>query len=461
MHLSDREEIGILTPLSESYYGENDNLEEIDLCFKRIIFITKGRDDPNTKDLKIAKEMKSIQGHIAKLFNFEEVSISWIQQDLAANAYTFPVLYSSPLEFDFETIEDGNGLRWKNAGGKTLIATMYSSLVTLSDLNERELTGVLLHEIGHNFYVKSFAHLCIGKALSIYYLLTFFTVLGSDKYSNDTKLSFLLMKLKKFNAYMGGNSNHPVNAAFTRAMTSFIDTFEMMVVLVMSFMPFKIIDVLSRTLGRIAIDPITILSNIDKLIYGYDNEKYADNFATAYGYGKEVASTETKFARKATVLDVLCKESPIIAVYLDFFRVQTTVLSFIFDPHPQTAFRIYDQAKMLESELEKNKNLPPKSRAKMLEDIKFIKNQYDNISNEYKNNNKYFTEYFIKFNKMFCTGDYRELAMYTNNYDVKDINTSDSILGKVNSWVRDAIIMISSYIDVPIPNCVKRIINMI
>ena len=160
-------------------------------------------------------------------------------------------------------------------------------------------------------------------------------------------------------------------------------------------------------------------------------------------------------------MDQVCKDNPIIAIYLDFFRVQISVFSFIFDPHPQAAFRIYDQAKMLESELEKNKNLPPKSKAKMLEDIKFIKKQYENIETEYKNNNKVFTEYFTKFNKFFITGDYRELAMYTNNYDVKNINTSDSILGKVNSWARDAIVAISSFIDIPIPNCVKRILNMI
>ena len=86
------------------------------------------------------------------------------------------------------------------------------------------------------------------------------------------------------------------------------------------------------------------ITNIAK--QGYDNEKFADNFATSYGYGNEIASALMKMDNVSSVGQKTFK-NPVSEFAVAIGRMTSA----IWDVHPSTCVRVRDQVKKLAFEM--------------------------------------------------------------------------------------------------------------
>ena len=105
--------------------------------------------------------------------------------------------------------------------------------------------------------------------------------------------------------------------------------------------------------------------DLPSILIGFKNESLADNFATIYGYGPELSSGHKKM--RDLDFGILNRQTirnmPFLGSYTDFLNIPSLMISSIIDPHPDYAFRVNDQIKLLKNELKKDKNMPPRMKA--------------------------------------------------------------------------------------------------
>lgn len=154
--------------------------------------------------------------------------------------------------------------------------------------------------------------------------------------------------------------------------------------------------------------------NLSKKNYLYSNEKFADTFATMYGYGAELHSALYKsnkdffkfygknyYSKTNPLLDWLKLQDLISSAFLEY-------IAGIADEHPNNLLRINISIQYIRRELSK-KNLDPKMKLQLVAQL----NELQKLVDEY-NDNSGNTDYMYVLNKFYvylakkCNGDYRE-----------------------------------------------------
>lgn len=110
---------------------------------------------------------------------------------------------------------------------------------------------------------------------------------------------------------------------------------------------------------------------------GYEDEKFADAFATSYGYGQELNSFLMKLRSYNYSVGALDKNIPIFSALKEIYMLPFTVVLSGLDEHPIDAARASSTIKQLKKELENDKSLKPATKKKIEEDIKNIEKLYD------------------------------------------------------------------------------------
>lgn len=110
---------------------------------------------------------------------------------------------------------------------------------------------------------------------------------------------------------------------------------------------------------------------------GYYDERFADSFATMYGYGPQLISAIDKlyiqpknFAQALVSFD---GKFPIVDMIYDVYTLPLTILAETFDPHPNTLARAKDVIDNLENELSSDKNMDPVMKKAIMKDIQNTK----------------------------------------------------------------------------------------
>ena len=317
-------------------------------------------------------------------FGFKTCSITLINNKII-NGYTYPISYR-----DFGSgknlVTTKNGFNFKPEAEYCLIIFVYSGCMLNPEFTDREIMGMLLHEIGHNFSSALSDNLCSIRDLQ--HLINIPIALLQ---------SLLLIKDGIYSFHYTTKVATNINIKFRKQypeLYNFIDKAKGSLNII-SFIFREINDVLVNI--SILTNPISmIINNITRIIKnnlnlnrlffglgGKKDEQIADNFATMYGYGPDNNSFLYKAEELAPATATRnLKDTPFFGILQQMVIIPIECTVYALDPHPKSIYRAMDASKYLEMELN-NSTCDPKMKKEIEKEIK----ELNKILNQYTEKN--------------------------------------------------------------------------
>lgn len=336
-----------------TYYGRNANLIEMEKI------IDSAREYANKQNyVNFNSELGKLEVLIGKTFGFDEVYINKSvlyaicpQLFLTAGAticqgalykYTKKVIDGKAVEsIDIDThhkvtkLVNGVGYNFNLVLSTTLFLDRGERTLT-----SREILAIILHEIGHNFYVgpvKEFASLIlcgfIGDISRIELSLLCVALAEGTKdflyFANNIIPDYVNDSISQF--------TNTVYIAFA-PIIELLSAFGLMKTVLQIFtIIIKSADVLLQRL----LSPVTI----GRAFLNYDAEKYSDAFASAYGYGTELATGLEKLGMVG--MTTFPAINPILKVAKTIISLLFLFIQPVTDEHPNTQARLMNNIKYM------------------------------------------------------------------------------------------------------------------
>lgn len=402
-------------PVMEAYYGKPKEFLTVEKELDKLITIIKKENstllNSTNKAMQLSKPLTdlnktdsiiTIENIIKKFFGFKEfhLCIYYPIDDFITARYN---AYTDPSSFNFFKRDKTTG---KIDRSSICVGVNIDMLLILyGDLNADEVLAVILHEIGHNMDI------------SIFMLLSNFPFDLSD-ILNKTPLPTLMGKalgsllhdifdIGRFKPQIISKVESILNEKFPILLR--LTTFYHELIL-----NFKSADKFQNIMSIIK-NPMLSLPYLIKPsnIFGYANEKYADSFATAYGYGMATSTLRNKLQKSDNfVINKILTNIPIINYAYDLSNITFEILTMSSDPHPTDAVRISEQLNKLKRD-QQDPNLSPRLKKSLQEEIdelqNFIDNYYLNFDKN-DNNKRIFTWMF----------NYLVIKVFKNKIDFRE-----------------------------------------
>ena len=324
--------------LNEVYISDSSVTSKIVNVFEKMAKIKISEN--NDKAIKLVHELRNA---FKEFTNANRVEI---EIDDMGSCFTIPPMYNPPPDFKLTN----KGIRFANNNDVYICININPKWVFKHKVHDemkltpRELTAILLHEVGHNF---SHAVIPIHDLLETMKLAIQIRNMKTIEMSNDTQNNMNILTTIQ-NQFKENLSKILVNS------NNMIENGKLMI---------------SGLLSS--------LSTVNR--ERYLDEKIADSFATTYGFGKELSSGLHKLDKY--FLSKSNKEfSKLGGILAGTFFLSISIL---FDEHPQDVSRMTSQIDQLEYELEHNAKLSKKDIAQMKKDIRGIRtviSQYNTIT---------------------------------------------------------------------------------
>ena len=365
--------------IDEAYVGKTDTLKEIENQFAVIKSTIKVGQDINAKP-----EVQKLNRLVEKQFGMEIFSLR-VEQKSGLDAYTNVIAskFDIGLEMDMKKLVVGSpesGYRFRTNNNLCLVTTFSLGLLTKPEITGEELTGILLHEIGHNFAdcLDNQIRLDNKKTIKNYYqyLILKASILFGRRYKKELE--------RNTNEYERKNTKEKVNKeskirGWIRGLASLKYNFN-------SFCGNILVKLM-----RVAMKPKQLsqadVNNAEKQTKiktnsGRKNEVFADKFAAVYGYGLAI----TKGLYKMDTHED--KASKFIAkVFSDKLNENFEMLCqdyFLYDVHPHTIQRANSICNTLRAELNKE-DLDPKVKEVLTKQLDEMEQYIKKITTAIKN----------------------------------------------------------------------------
>ena len=361
--------------LNEQYYGKNAMTLAMEDTFSKIKKKIKEDKHGNLDAKTCIKYAKELEKYLKELFNFKTAIVE-ITNIGSINAFTYAKTFNDtfkgPLTHKEKNKKYG-GIRYTDEANRALQVTLSLEIIRKEEMTPAILTAILLHEIGHNFYIENTLAFRIDSFLAG--IVMFGTNTNEIKAIDNTitriirnnpiyqKIKGLQSMLKRFNGYVMSLAIIVLNASGIFNGMSYV---------------IKIMRDASTM-----VNPLIAAIKLNT----YSNELFADNFATTYGYGPEVAEFSRIFALDTTgfeLLDSWNKESKFIKTINDMLLNYTDLFnSFnIFKDRASEVTRAYDQLNYLKKNLNDVKDSKQKECIK--KDIELVEKSIERLEQELK-----------------------------------------------------------------------------
>jgi hypothetical protein len=326
----------------------------------------------NPATISSSDSNRVIEKQFAKIFNLKGFKLVWTKV-LGPNAVTPIRTY---------TILDNNSIvqKIKNKNSTTNISEKDNSnlfigtivdlgLIMYCDLNEQELLAIILHEIGHNFYT------------SVLHILSRLPVSISNLQSNfpqtlfTTMVTFGILDITNFHELFVKSADKIQNFLYKNmpGLGHLFDLFQTITYNIgflsnlhdMNNFIKNLPDYLNGTFST-------------KYFFGYSEEKFADNFASNYGYGPALAAGLNKLdQQKENLIVKATSEVPCLNWLVDLLRLQSDIVSLCVSDHPRTQNRIRSCLDKLKREVN-DPALTPEVKQQLQQQIKEYEDWYYN-----------------------------------------------------------------------------------
>lgn len=352
--------------LTEAYYGKNDELIKAEELLQKFVndvnnkgIISKDKDgkvvvtkNPNTYRSHLIGEIEEILKNQFKVAEFHLSLYTALPLGVLfrppANAFTWGKGFNFFREKTSKVRVEPSNL--------VIGVNVDIGIIKYYDLTGEELLSLILHEIGHNM------------SATVFNFLSSFQTFCPPV---DIVATFIREKIMPVFTMV----NKGIEAVFDkipgfRQFLQFINTVRM-----------NIVALFPPSIQGILLNPLSLVRAISpRNIFGYAEEKYADSFATAYGYGVPLSRAFQKFQmEKGVKTSQVIQKIPVVNLGYDLYKTTFTFLTGILDEHPQPASRIIAQLKKLKRDAD-DPSLSPRQRELIKRDIKELENF---INNEY------------------------------------------------------------------------------
>lgn len=381
--------------LNEAYFGKNNkNLKGVEDSIQVIIDIYKS-ENKFVKSLpvissgsltKINKELEKIQILIKKEFGFNKCLFFIAHGAPSVNAFVY--FNSSYKEFDYKVKLDSKGIRYK-ATKMNMICTMFDTLF-LGDYTAKEIMAVILHEVGHKFYSVN------NDVYAAFTILSFLLNPEASLLRDLVAIPIVELKAQLDNILRNNKFMNSINTIKA-----------------------NIKNVVGKPLSAIPLlsAPMTYIPDPISFYQGVRNEKFADNFATAYGYGPELNSALMKMQLgKGNFPDSI----PFVRTINDIAYGSVKFLVSMVDVHPNVYQRAQDNIKYLKAEASSIKD--PKLKEEALSQVKNMEEMIEQYKTDLKiNDTKKIKPISLIFNTIFIElMDGKSLHSFINKPKDKD-----------------------------------------
>ena len=411
--------------LEEAYFGSKPEFKEIEKLLGVVIDrinnllgpYTGSIDDffnlgYNTKDLGIYSDgtVEKMEKLFKRAFGFKEFHLDFyyanpLMLEMNKNAFTMPTGFAFR-----DSAKNTLDKRLRGYESLTVGVCVGVDMIWSLQMTPREVMSIILHEIGHNADASIFTFLATLPPVFVHQR-TLDDILHWRKGETTTNdawfFGFIVNQVQRnlpFGAWVAKMNKDWDKWLESRPETlrkfQYISTYIMeacQFFIASSFLthPIKIVK------GLIKKNPKNMLPELlnPQNVFGYGMEKFADSFASSYGYGKEVASTMRKMQlNKWSVVTNATSEIPVINVMVDFMSVMTRASVMLTDPHPMEATRIYRQLVKLERDL-KDPSLNPKVRRELEENIADLKKYIDDeiLNPNADENKKHYVTFLMNY----------------------------------------------------------------
>ena len=340
--------------INEAYFGKTKGVLEIEKAISELRKKYKpskddkknGWTEENLKPIVESKLFGKFLNAIRDEFGFKEV-FGGIDPVSYMNAYTYPIreenygLYSDRFE------SSGTGIRFKKELKAETLIVITAPLLFNRFLSNAELTAVLLHEVGHSFRQAVIpVETCID-ILKDSVGMVVLNILTATKHTLSELLKRPAETILNLKAVI--DSSPEVKA---RVKKRWPGIFERIWRAQSNYSPPSM----------------------------YIDEKFADHFASMYGYGAELDSALIK-------IDYDIKNRPNSPISNSINIIAGAVelaMDLVFDCHPILGARLKSTVNILEDEINRNPHLPVSKKReiqKQLKDINLLAVQYQNLEN--------------------------------------------------------------------------------
>ena len=429
--------------LLEAYYGKSPDLVE---CESLIAQIRKNYSSGESVDLtrKNSPELDRIAVLLEKKFNFDELEMRILRPkpatyilssflpstelslgtsllfSIVPNAYTFGAGNVSPLT-PIRTVETADSIRYESPQSGLVHVTgplFFSPTATPS-----QIMAIIMHEIGHNFFLKTSVRLIravnqvistlmelvltydswessmgalkrsaarggqmtfsLGAGLLTRIIATFahlfprFSVLlhtASAKVFDVVETGLRALLPKGFTKFVEETLGSPRLTAAGTAMSQIIIIMGMYISLLTQAATktgYFVFTSLNKTFFTIR----EIYNTLAPLFLGYrEDEIYADAFATRHGYGKEVAQFSEIFSK----LQGGSLKTRSLGIFAGVVRF-VMMIAAVRDPHPANIIRAKLAGDALRKELD-DTEIQGKLREQVLKQIEYIEKVHDRMA---------------------------------------------------------------------------------
>ena len=415
--------------LNEAYFGKTKGVLKIEKALGALRRKYMGQ--YFSKDINLDPGIDDVCRAIEDAFGFGLVQFE-VCIEAGINAFTMPIGTSVDARGSkYMEVDTTNGYRYNKQANFAALLYITSGLFLNEAFTDGEITAIMLHEIGHNFTTSAIDYNgnlnVLNNVLVGLYTFGVYTVTST----NVVKRASI-----NLNNYMAKTFRRL--AEVYNSFKSVIGTWSYIIAEYLKFgefvngitMPFSTMvttiasNVWSITM-RYALFPTRFLT-------GYDDERFADSFATMYGYGPEMQTALEKLHdRKYSVyaMDKFISESPLIANYIDLFKLPVLFIIYAFDEHPELPARMKNACTQIEYDL-KNHHFRPAMKARIKHDLKVMQAnlaKYEKINTDVTENPKAIRDMYYQWLLENFDGDLKHIVFFATK--PKEIN--DSFLSKL------------------------------
>lgn len=402
-----------MEPVQEAYFGKTKNLIQAERVIAKImnkLKLKKLEDYPKrvvetAVEINKSKENKELCRLLKEQFGFKEMIIHWDGQ-WEVNAYSMARGIIKMVSEDMPRLpvkqKDGG---YYDAGHNYLCCVnVYAGLID-EKLTPAEIMAVILHEIGHNFQctplhslfcvtdylwipvyfnqgwegIKSIAYhgYDILTAWSVYLWFTRATNTLVAKLIGEKGSEYLKQAFQDFDNWLTKNK-----AELKRQLAEMVRDYKKQQEEIKkdkdqfaSGVLFNLAMAWITSIANGIMAPTWLAGNIYDAQSGYTGEVFADSFATAYGYGAETVSVQSKFENMNFKTPYFSKQNK-YHTYNQYLLVMMELTITLLDPHPLAQTRIKNQINKLRRELN-SKDVPPELKVSIEKDLAKAEKLYD------------------------------------------------------------------------------------
>ncbi len=401
--------------LNEVYFGETDDIKKmIQLVHDfRTPYLNKHKFSFAFYGASSNKNLMALAEHIEDMFGIYAVDFD-ISNVEYKNACTYPIIYSVDCMPEEHIYSDKGGFKYDKKMKYCMKMEVTAPLMFDKDITDREITAIILHEIGHNFVTVQ-EQLCpvvvatrdgivisciIQAILDLAMLNPYASVLDIMMIFKNT--NFIKLFKAKVNKFFKKTPLHAL-------ASTFVGFVRLPCTLALKFVrgAFKIFGIsdLFKSFyvfctGFTMMSDKTKQTNIKNIktqnSSGRSMEYFSDNFAASYGLGPELTSglKKIEFEHKKKISNTIAKINPLVHVLESYSKIPYYEIMCTCDVHPMYVERANKVIADLEKELQK-KDMNPRLRKELQENLRQTKAQmaeFRKAADKYENNPTFWRE---------------------------------------------------------------------